>query len=128
MGKTCIICGKETGAKWKICDDCIDRLNEKIHHPEPGICPICGKNVVHNGKKNNSKYCSPDCYNISIKVNQKIWHIGHRKRLPQDIVPRQAPQKRTVKRKSRLDENALKAREMGLSYGIYMSRVRSGNA
>jgi hypothetical protein len=84
--------------------------------------------VVHNGKKNNSKYCSPDCYNISIKVNQKIWHTGHRKHLPQAIVPRQTPKKRTVKRKSRLDENALKAREMGLSYGIYMARVRSGNA
>lgn len=26
-----------------------------------------------------------------------------------------------------IDENALKAREMGLSYGIYMAMVRSGN-
>lgn len=124
MGKTCVICGKDTGSNTPICDTCTDRINDKIHNPEPGICPICGNELPQNGK-NNKKYCSPECYNISVKFNHKMWERAHRKHLPQDIVPRQATKKRTVKRKSRLDENAKKAREMGLSYGIYMARYRS---
>lgn len=124
MGKTCVICGKDTGSNTPICDDCTDRLNDKIHNPEPGICPVCGSKLPMNGK-NNTKYCSPECYNISIKINHKIREKNRVRRLPQVIIPRHTTKKRTAKRKSRLDENAMKAREMGLSYGIYMARHRS---
>ncbi len=131
MGKTCVICGKDTGSNTPICDTCTDRINDKIHNPEPGICPICGNELPRNGK-NNKKYCSPECYNISVKFNHKIWDRTHRKHrehltrhLPQVIIPRHTTKKRPGKRKSRLDENAMKAREMGLSYGIYMARHRS---
>lgn len=132
MGKTCVICGKDTGSNTPICDTCTDRVNDRMHNPEPGKCPVCGNELPRTGN-NNSKYCSPDCYEISIKINHKIWQKNHKKNhkknhvkhLPQVIVPRHTTKKRTAKRKSRLDENALKAREMGLSYGMYMARYRS---
>lgn len=124
MGKTCVICGKDTGSNTPICDTCTDLVNDRIHNPEPGICPVCGSELPRNGKS-NTKYCSPDCYNISTKINHKIWEKSRVRRLPQVIVPRHTTKKRTAKRKSRLDENAMKAREMGLSYGIYMARHRS---
>lgn len=107
MSKACVVCGASAMPNGNLCERCEDEIARRIWNPIPGRCPVCGSRV--RGRK---KYCGQVCYHIGSNIRQK------------EAYYRQEKQRRKVHSGSRLDEHIRKSRELGISYGMYMARLR----
>lgn len=75
------------------------------------VCKICGKEFIANCKK--TKCCSEECKKENAKINQKLW-ADRQKELKA---------KKKKEKKFTVAELAVKARELGMSYGQYTAML-----
>ena len=73
-------------------------------------CSMCGKHFMAHG---NARTCSQECALVQKKLTQKEYEKRRRTK---------------KKRKSTLIEMQQKAREAGMSYGMYMAVMKGGIA
>lgn len=75
-------------------------------------CKICGKEFITDS--NIRKCCSEECKKINAKINGKIWADKQKTMQPK---PKKKEKKDTV------TDIAVKARELGMSYGQYTAML-----
>lgn len=80
-------------------------------------CIDCGKEL--HGAPKNTKYC-PECRKLKVKEkNARRYAMKVGKSVPEI--------RRRKKCRDKLSEDALKATELGMSYGKYMAKYRNGH-
>lgn len=107
MSKSCIFCGAPAMPNGNLCQSCENEIARRIWNPIPGRCPVCGARV-----RGRRKYCGPICYHIGSNIKQK------------EAYYRNGKQNKRRASASRLDRHIQRAKELGISYGMYMAKLR----
>nr|DAZ68633.1 MAG TPA: methyltransferase domain protein [Caudoviricetes sp.] len=125
MKEICAICGEtvecRTTCRIVVCEACINRvLNERERLKRTGEraerCLICGGPMEH--KRRLAVTCCDECHGIYKRIVCKLYQQTH----SVEIAMRKSKWKR--RRGNRIDEKAWKAKELGISYGMYVARER----